>query len=178
MSNFKTDNNMKILKQTISILCLSLMAFGSVSCLKDDPIVDWDDIKYVIELPYKSHYLLDTKPVDDKVNFQLMVNYAIDDAAKIKTDIPVQLGVDESLVAVYNAGSATKYTLLPASAYTLPSDVVIRAGNRLWQQTMTVNTSGLDKGGRYILPVRIVGVPEGYTISGNFGHVYLRINMP
>lgn len=183
MSNFKIDNSMKMLKQTILILSLSLMAFGSVSCLKDTPLVDWDDIKFVIEMPYdrSSHSVASSNVKQGStVNFDLMVNYAIDYASKIQGEVPVQIGVDESLVATYNASlaaSAKKYVLLPASAYTLPTQAVLSASQSLWKQTLSINTSGLQPGEYYILPVRILSVPEGHTISGNFGHVYFRILM-
>ncbi|MEF9930921.1 MAG: DUF1735 domain-containing protein, partial [Bacteroidales bacterium] len=111
--------------------------------------------------------------------FTLMVNYTVFQVSDNTVDIPVTLAADESLVATYNAGLASstkKYVLLPATTYTLPSPI-IKAGTQLWKENMTVNTSTLKKGEKYLLPIKIASVPAGYTISGNFGHVYLRIDM-
>ena len=109
-----------------------------------------------------------------------MVNYTIPYASDNKEDIKVGLGVDESMVARYNAtlaATAQKYVLLPASSYTLPSEITISKGTQLWKQELEINTSGLTPKTYYVLPVVITNTPKGYTISGNFGHVYLRIQM-
>lgn len=172
---------MKTITRIISSLALVALLFCSTSCLKDDPMINFKDLGVVIELPYNNHYLIaqKLKPGDD-VSFKIMVNYTIDYASKVKSDIPVTLSVDESMVATYNAtlsSTAKKYVLLPASTYTLPSSIVIKAGTQLAEATMAVNTSSLERGKYYILPVRITEVPSGYTISGNFGHLYLRVMM-
>src|SRR5574344_1763897 len=133
----------KILFTLVSIICL----FGTTSCLKDYPIIDWGNIKYV---------------------------------KHVKDSIPVDLGIDESLVAAYNSGlssSTKKYILLPASTYNLPKQATIEKGTRLWSGTFSVKTSTLKKGEKYLLPIKITNVPSGYTISGNFGHLYIRIDM-
>lgn len=167
----------KILFTLVSIICL----FGTTSCLKDDPIIDWGNIKYVIEMPYKSHYILKQKvAVGTDITLDLMVNYTINDVKHVKESIPVDLGIDESLVAAYNSGlssSTKKYILLPASTYNLPKQATIEKGTRLWSGTFSVKTSTLKKGEKYLLPIKITNVPSGYSISGNFGHLYIRIDM-
>lgn len=169
-----------ITNKIILFFCLIAVTLTSSSCLKDDPLFDWDQAGVVVEMPYKSHYILRTSviPTTNQV-FELMVNYTVPYASDNKTDLSVQLGVDEAMLATYNAGLAAetkKYVLLPAGTYTLPSPI-IKAGTQLWKESMTVNTSTLKPGAKYLLPIKIVGVPTGYTISGNFGHLYLRIDM-
>lgn len=169
---------MKTMKKVLIYLSLALAALCSVSCLNDEPLIDWDDIKYVIELPYNSHYQLKQNVnKGDQLEFELWVNYTIDYASKVEEDIPVTMGIDEALVEKYNSTSTTKYELLPEGCYTLPQTLTIKKGTQLVKDKVLVNTESLKEGGRYILPVVIANVPEGYTISGNFGHLYLRVNM-
>lgn len=169
---------MKTMKKALLYLSLAVTALCSVSCLNDDPLIDWSDIKYVIELPYNSHYqLIQNVDQGEELEFELWVNYTIDYASKVEEDIPVTMGVNEALVETYNSTSTTKYELLPAGCYDLPQTLTIKKGTQLVEDKVTVRTDNLKPGGRYILPVIIANVPEGYTISGNFGHLYLRVNM-
>ena len=172
---------MKTINKFISGLCFMALLLTSTSCLDDDPLVDWDNLGVVIELPYKTHeYNLTKVTPNENETFPLMVNYTISRASDNTEDISVQLGVDESMVETYNASlaaSAQKYKLLPASTYSLPSTLVIKKGTQLLEETMTINTSSLTPGEYYLLPIKITGVPQGYTISGNFGHLYLRVQM-
>lgn len=169
-----------IANKIILLFCLVALTLSSTSCLKDDPMFDWDQAISVIEFPYKSHDILFTKTkTTENLNVELMVNYTVPYASDNGEDIHVTLGVDESMVAKYNNGlaaSTKKYVLLPAGTYTLPSPVIQR-GTQLWKQVMVINTANLQPGEKYLLPVKITGVPQGYTISGNFGHVYLRVDM-
>lgn len=171
---------MKTINKFISGLCLMALLLTSTSCLNDDPFVDWDNLGGVIELPYKKHeYSLTKVTPDENKTFSLMINYTIARASDNTEDISVQLGVDESMVETYNASlaaSARKYVLLPASAYSLPT-VVIQKGTQLFEETMTINTSSLTPGVYYLLPIKITGVPQGYTVSGNFGHLYVKVLM-
>ena len=167
---------------------LGVTALSATSCLNDTPLINWEDLGVVVELPYKSHYLLykshyllstNVTP-GQEVSFDIKVNYTIDYASKVTEDIPVNLAVDPDMVDEYNAtlpASAQKYKIFPEGTYELPTTITIKKGTQLAEQTMTVNTSDLVPGEYYILPVVISGVPEGYIASGNFGHLYLRIQM-
>ncbi|OAV68495.1 hypothetical protein Barb4_02058 [Bacteroidales bacterium Barb4] len=157
-------------------LCF-LLSF--TSCLNDDPLVDWDAMIPVIELPYNSHNVSKTKVTpDENVTFDLLINYTIPDKKDSKTEIPVGLSVNEAGVETYNnANPNAGYELLPSSAYTLPAVVVIAPGTQLVEFPLEVNTSQLEPKKKYLLPVVISSVPSGYTVSGNFGHVYLRVDM-
>lgn len=170
---------MKTINKIMTTLCLMTLVLSSTSCLKDKPLINWSDMKSVIELPYKSHYKILTHVVPDhNEEFKLMVNYTIPYASDNKEDIPVRLGVDESLVETYNATNADEkqYELLPASAYTIP-DVVIAKGTQYWEKDMIIKTDMLSRGKYYLLPIVIVEVPANYIISGNFGYVYLKVQM-
>lgn len=164
-------------KIKLSLFVAVMTLFTLTSCLNDDPWTDWNQLKSPIELPYSSHSLTETRVnPGDQVTFDLMVNYTIPDQKNMVEDIPVDLAVDEALVDSYNKNNGSSYLLIPSSCYTLP-EVVIKKGVRLWEQDFIVNTTGLEAGKRYILPIIIKSVPSNYLISGNFGVVYLRIHM-
>lgn len=172
---------MKTIRKIILAVFLGAATLSTTSCLNDTPLVNWDDLGVVIELPYKSHYLAaqNVKP-GQEVTFDIMVNYTIDYASKVTEDIPVNLAVDPDMVGEYNASLpsySTKYELLPEGTYQLPATITITKGTQLAETTMTVNTADLAPGKYYMLPVVISGVPDGYIASGNFGHLYLRILM-
>ena len=158
-----------------ALLCM----FTMTSCLKDDPLFDWSAMKSVIELPYLQHNVRVSKvsPVEE-VSFDLYVNYTVPYASDNKEDIKVTLGIDEDLLDSYNAslGSSGTYEILPAANYSLP-DVLIKKGERLFSTKLNVKTDGLDAGKKYIIPVVIESVPDGYTKSGNFGYVHFRVDM-
>lgn len=147
----------------LSILC---MAFIMSSCLEDDYLVDWDDAKPVIELPYTRHTQSTTVTAGTEVSLKLYVNYTIADWRNQKEDITVELGIDASKVGTS--------ILLPASTYTLPATMTIAKQTQLAETELKINTAGLEKG-TYALPVIIKSVPAGYTVSGNFGMMLFKV---
>ncbi len=171
---------MKTINKLFLILFSGAMVFTSTSCLKDDPLIDWGKMVFVVEMPYKNHYLRETgvKPTVN-ISFDLMVNYTVPYDTDNGEDIEVSLGIDESMIAGYNKslGTSGTYVMAPSGSFTLPAKVVIPKGKRLFSTKLNVETSGLEKGKKYIIPVKITGAPKGYTISGNFGHAFFRIDM-
>ncbi len=170
------NNKMKNIVKRVAIFAMALMSLTMTSCLKDDALIEWDDAVYVLELPYTKHYLLkqNVKP-DTQVEYDFMVNYSIDTESKMTEDIPVTLGVDESLATTHI--DYKKYELLPASAYSFPTEIVITKGERLWNGKISVNTAGLVPGGKYQIPIVIKDAPDNYVVSGNFNYLHLLIKI-
>ena len=176
----------------ISLLLVALVAVTSTSCLKDDYLFDYDNMKSVIELPYLDHSkTLSYKSGATSVSADLYVNYSIADWRDIQEDIPVVLSIDESLL-----GGAK---LLPASAYNLKFPLtmtILRAseqeklsqqvhdGEKLnWQSaqevlTISLTDPNLVSGTLYALPLTISNVPSQYTISGNFRTMVFYVTAP
>ena len=176
----------------ISLLLVALVAVTSTSCLKDDYLFDYDNMKSVIELPYLDHSkTLSYKSGATSVSADLYVNYSIADWRDIQEDIPVVLSIDESLL-----GGAK---LLPASAYNLKFPLtmtILRAseqeklsqqvhdGEKLnWQSAQEVLTISLTDPNLvsctlYALPLTISSVPSQYTISGNFRAMVFYVTAP
>ena len=176
--------------KNINLILVALIGcMFTTSCLKDDFIVDWDEAKKttVVELPYKQHNLLASAqvPTAPYTFSKLLVNCCAVYASDIKSDITVGLAVDAARVATYNTANALDgstaakkpYVIMPAAAYTIPGTVTIKAGVREAEFDVPIKTSLLEPGVKYLLPIVITSVPAPYIISGNFGHLYLRVDM-
>ncbi|WP_455665373.1 DUF1735 domain-containing protein [Phocaeicola sp.] len=148
------------------ILSMLFIALTMTSCLKDDSLVNWDNAKPVIELPYTKHNTSTTVTAGTEVTFPLYVNYTIADWRNQNEDIVVGLGIDESQIGTT--------ILLPASTYNLPATMTITKQTQLAETELKINTTGLASG-TYALPVVIKSVPAGYTISGNFGMMLFKV---
>ena len=174
----------------IHLIMLALVSsLFATSCLKDEFVVDWEKARSitVIELPYISHSMVATNqiPTANYTFKEVMVNCTAAYASDIKTDISVGLAVDAAMVAKYNSDNGLNgttaarkpYVLMPSAAYTVPGTVTISAGVRESTFDVPINTSLLEPGGKYMIPLKIVSVPAPYIISGNFGILYMRVDM-
>lgn len=171
----------------LSILLITLTAFSTTSCLDDEYLFDYDNMKAVIELPYVNHYVnLSYKQGATSVSSKLYVNYSIADWRDIKEDIPVTVNLDTSLLD-------EDEELLPTSAYNLTfpltmtikkaSDVDPTDREKLNNQSATeilninLTDTNLEVGKTYGLPVTITNAPANYTISGNFRNVVFYVTI-
>lgn len=180
---------MKMKTNKIKILCVGIVSlFVMTSCLKDEGMVKWENGIYnIVEFAHVSHNvrIQNVKPTANITFTPLYLNYTIPKLEDHKSDVTVSLGIDESRVAKYNSDNALDgslpskqpYLLMPASAYTLPTTLNIPAGTRTITWDLPVNTSTLEPGKKYMIPVVITGAPGGITISGNFGYLLLRADM-
>lgn len=173
---------MKSIHKIILAFAVPALMLCATSCLDDDPLIDWSQLGVVVELPYTSHSQVKNNVAQGTVvTFELMVNYTIDYADKVTEDIPVGLAVDQDMVTEFNsslAASEQQCEIFPAGSYDLPSQLVIAAGTKKTAVDFNVTVdSRFEPGHRYLLPVVISSVPDSYIISGNFGHLYLEINM-
>ena len=176
-------------KNSYLILIALIGCIFTTSCLKDDFVVDWNEAKKttIIELPYKQHNLLASAqvPTAPYTFSKLLVNCCAIYASDIKADIAVGLAVDASRVATYNTANGLDgstaarrpYVAMPTAAYSIPGTVTIKAGIREAEFDVPINTSLLEPGQKYLIPIVITSVPAPYVISGNFGHLYLRVDM-
>ncbi|CAK7031453.1 MAG: hypothetical protein PARBB_01820 [Parabacteroides distasonis] len=164
----------KITSLLLSICTIILMT----SCLNDEYLYDFENQKPVIELPYVNHSLsLSYKAGSTSVTTPLYVNYSIADWRDITEEIPVVVGIDESLLP-------KQARMLPASSYnlTFPLTMTIKKAsdidptdrtklnNQSAQENLTIDltNSELVAGETYALPLHIESAPAQYTISGNF----------
>jgi hypothetical protein len=94
-----------------------------------------------------------------------------------KEDNAVSFQVDPSLVAAYNTANGTSYTLLPANAYTISGlNSVIPAGSTSSNPlAISVSSSVLPFGIRYMLPVKLVSTSSG-TVDPSLQTTYFRFD--
>lgn len=173
--------------KTISFFLFICTAFLTTSCLEDEYLYDFDNQKPVIELPYVNHSLsLTYKAGQTSVATPLYVNYSIADWRNIHEEIPVVVGIDESLLP-----GGTE--ILPSSSYNLafPLTMTIRKAsdvdptdrtklnNQSAQENLTIDLTDkrLTPGKTYALPVRIESAPSQYTVSGNFNTMVFLITI-
>ncbi|MCI5580378.1 MAG: DUF1735 domain-containing protein [Phocaeicola plebeius] len=175
----------------ISLLLVALVAVTSTSCLKDDYLFDYDNMKSVIELPYLDHSKsFSYKDGATSVSTELYVNYSIANWRDIKEDIPVELSIDESLLggakllpaSAYNLKFPLTMTILRASEQEKLSQLVHDGEKLNWQsaqELLTINLTdpNLVSGTKYALPLTISSVPSQYTISGNFRNVVFYVTI-
>lgn len=176
---------MKSITKILLSIALPVVMLGTTSCLNDDPLVDWSQIKdhYVIELADSDHaqYSNNTQQ-GDEADFMIIVNYTASYASEVTEPIEVQLEVDLDTIAKINAGLAeSEQPFLPfpeASYADLRLSSTIPAGEKRDTIYLTVDVDETFEVGRsYILPIRIAGASDGYLISGNFDYLNLEINM-
>lgn len=173
----------------ITLFLFAMLGGLSISsCLNDDFLLDWDKAKEttIIELPYRTHTLVASNQLTtSNYTFNLLVNCCAVFASDIKQDIPVGIAVDQNLVNKYNTengldgttAARQPYILMPAAAYAFPATVTIKTGIRESEFSVPVNTSMLTPGVKYLIPLVISSAPAPYVISGNFGMLYLRVDM-
>lgn len=86
--------------------------------------------------------------------------------------ITLTLAIDSADFNRMNDSVGDIYTLLPDSIYTVPNwKVTIATGQHLASLHIQVNSSKLNSGNLFILPLKITDA-SGVTISGNFGNGY------
>ena len=151
---------------------LATCLLACTSCLKDD-YTDFSKVGTVIELLDAS-----TDPIAAPVSFtnttsDLNVRVNVAAPSPLDRDVTVTLAVDKAAFTPFSAD----YALLPDSTYTIPNaKVVISAGQQVAPLVIKIKPSKVDLTQNYLLPVKITDA-SGYTISGNFGTIYLNVSI-
>ncbi|HEX9957765.1 MAG TPA: DUF1735 domain-containing protein [Fibrella sp.] len=171
------------MKTFIKVIGLFLTGVTLTSCLNDKLTLDPADSVNVIEFknptdflsPFGSKYALYTRAFDlaPESDFPITVSYSGANVAP--EDITVTIGTDPAALTQYNTEQHTEYDLIPASLYTLPTQVVIPKGQRTASVALKFKSSNFDFTKAYVLPVQIKTVSSG-AISGNFSTILINVN--
>src|SRR6266498_2716390 len=167
--------------RNLIMIILALLSISLTGCLKDDPNVDFSKLNTVVEMPYSGKAFFSGDALNftsDTITLPFTVNIA--SAYPLSKDLSVTVGLDESLVADYNAyDPSVHYEVMPANAYSFSeSTFTIPAGSRLDTLYVTFYKPALDPAVSYMLPITIKDA-SGETISGNLGtHYYHAIGNP
>ncbi|SER69023.1 DUF1735 domain-containing protein [Pedobacter rhizosphaerae] len=171
----KKENILKGVALMLSVTVLT-------ACLKNkNEQPDFSSTVPVVEIPVGSPMgdgsvnSLSTSLIQKEApnEYVFYINYA---ASTIKTnDIKVTLGVNPAVIANYNAAhSGAPLTIVPSAAFSMPSSIVIPAGQRRVQVPVKFVSGALDPDISYGLPVTITDA-SGEVISKNFASVVIKV---
>lgn len=183
------------MKKYLNIITLALSITGLSSCLKDDTanltpdnspaVVEFSSSN--VELPTSStgtNYALFVRSFErgPEMDVPFDVNYT--GGAAAPQDIKVTIGVKPTAIQEYVAERLSKdhitvtgFTVLPSNLYTLPTDVVIKKGERKTTIHVKFNSAGITNFGlKYILPISITAA-DGAIVSGNFGTILAQLGV-
>lgn len=178
-NNIKEMKNTNIFKGFIAVLCVISLS----ACLKNkNEQPDFSSTTPVVEIPVGSPTgdgsvnSLSTSLIqkDTPTDYVYYINYA---ASSTKaTDFKVTLSVNPTALASYNASHSSDpaLTIVPASAFSMPTSITIPAGQRRVQVPVKFISTLLDPAIGYGLPVTITDA-SGEVISKNFGSVIIKV---
>lgn len=89
--------------------------------------------------------------------------------------VNITIGVDEPLIAAYNAANGTNFIVLPSNAYTLKSTaLIIPKGQQYVTTTLEIYQDKLDPSKSYLLPVSIKDA-SGKAFTSNQNTLYFNV---
>jgi len=158
----------------LAVLALSMLSFSS--CLKDNTFIDLSGTPNIVDMPQSGPAFFGQDAIVNAGIDSLKFAVELSSPNTLSTPLSVTVGVDNSIIATYNAANpAINYVAFPANSYTFPDvTVTIPAGQRVVYLTCVVNKAVLSPSLSYMLPMSIKSAP-GATISGNFGVHYYHV---
>jgi hypothetical protein len=171
--------NKNILKWIVPALCVVALS----SCLKNKNLQpDFSATTPVVELPVVSpmgdgsvnSLSTSINQSDTPSKYIFYVNYAA--SSTKSTDIMVTLSPSPALIDNFNAAHSVddSTALMPAAAYSMPTTVIIPAGQRRVQVPVSIVSTLLDPNFTYGIPVTITDA-SGEVISKNFASLVVRV---
>lgn len=160
---------MKTTINIVKIAFLLLVVAGFTSCLKDkNGITNYTDAgtpPQIAELPTNgfSTVALDLTPTPDT----LKVNVNVTSSEPLTSPVTVTLALDQAGLDAYNAANGTSFTMLDASAFSIPNyKVTIPAGSNLSALPVIIYPSKVDLSKNNALALKITDA-QGRTLSAN-----------
>jgi len=102
-----------------------------------------------------------------------MISIDLGGPAKAPKDLAVTLGPDPNALQDNYSTDSIPYIAMPDSDYTIVTPALtIKAGSRIASTMVVFYPSKIDPTKNYMLALTVTGA-AGYTVSANFGHVYL-----
>lgn len=145
-------------------------------CLKDDPNVDFGQLKPTIELINSGLGYFSSAALlfpSDTLTVPVVVNLASVD--RLDKDITVTLAVDPDAVTAYNSQGGLQFDLMNPSSYSFPvTSVTIPAGKRIDTVYVSFYQHTFDPVVNYMLPISITDA-SGINLSSNFNTQYFHV---
>jgi len=174
------------MKTLVNILGVAAIAVTFTSCLKDKPINELEygmanyDRQAIVELPSPpTHRMTVAMDYEDAVKVVDMVTVGIAADQPLSEELQVVLDTTGTAAAIadYNNANGTAIVKLPNNFYTYQGsglNVTMPGGSRLVPVKGSINAINFDPSTTYALQYTIKSVDKsGYTISGNFGKVFV-----
>lgn len=89
-----------------------------------------------------------------------------------KSDIKVQLTLDNSVLAAYNSRNDVEFAMIPAEYITLPSEVVIPSGTSQVEVPFNVTSFDGKKGVEYAAPIKVASATAVPVSTGSGAYIY------
>jgi hypothetical protein len=166
-------------------ISFALVVVASTGCLKDTPATDLSNVSTIIEMIYPNGAQdngvgtglefftgeqLPFYPTDVSDTITYYVNIA--GTNTLSKPLTVDVAFNSGALADNIANDGITYLPLPDSCYTLlPATGTIPAGKRLDTFQVVYYPSKIDLTQNYGAPIALA--VSGYTVSGNFGTLYL-----
>jgi hypothetical protein len=167
----------QIKNKYLGLLLIAGLVFSLQSCLKNGKYyVDFSKGATAVELPLAAHYVNKPFALALDVSATPTTYYAVVNVASV--DVPsapvtATLSVDKAYLDQYNADHGTSYELLPDSAYSIPNmEATIAAGHREDSVPILINTTKVESGHSWILPISIS--KSSVNIS-NWSHLMINV---
>lgn len=180
-----------ILKNKLAVigLLISLIAIFFISCSDESYDFPGDSGKVYIRL--QSSNMVNSVPnvVNGSISKNILgifgepnMKFPVASTMPASENMEVSVGLDNSLVAVYNIEHKTSYKILEANAFIFNnSKVTIKSGQMLSEGLIDigVNTAVLQnlELGEYLVPISLQSVSGGMSVSQNWNTVYWIISV-
>lgn len=164
------------MKKSIILFGLGALTLAFSSCLKDQPLVDFATVKPFVEIVHSGTARFAEAGItdsEDTIARTLTVNVTGEFAPT--SDVQVTIGVDNSVIATYNAANpSVVYEAMPTGSFVFPDQTVtIKAGTRLADFPVTFYRALLDPSKSYMLPIVIKSATgSGVSLSQNYNVIY------
>lgn len=166
----------------IGTILLSAAALSLSSCLKDNRYVNFASGSNIAYFPkggtpnFGGEAITEAPDTDANGTIVRQFSVGIATVNPPTSATTVNLAVDSTIVATYNAANASAgvtYLPMPADAYVFTTKTVtIPAGQQYATTSVTFYKNKLDPSKSYMLPIKIASTSGAYKISGNMGVQY------
>ena len=166
------------MKLNLLLLLVFTVIVSSTGCIKDS-----DNIQFVplqnpgIGFPFgannKNDFIIRPGTSAQQVSGLLFVNLEAADPAA--SDIRITVADNSAaLVNAYNAANGTAIQPLPRSLWSIPSEIIIKKGERNAQADITIaSTAGLNFNAQYAIGLRIASADGSNKIADNLSNLFI-----
>lgn len=160
------------------ILSVGALLLSLGGCIKSDNNITGLDIKNPgIGFPNAANTKNDViiRPATTAQQIPGLLIVTLEAAAAASSDIHVALADNSTaMVNAFNAANGTFIQALPRTLWSIPSELIINAGDRFAMTDITINnTSGINLNQQYAIGITITGASGGIKIADNLKNLFI-----